>query len=51
LSEPLLDLGVEPLEVQLVELLQIFPVGGVHRVEPVHELVRDILAESLVELL
>src|SRR2546426_6753504 len=31
----------------LVELSQLGPVCGVHGIEPVHELVRDVLAELL----
>src|SRR3989442_9276430 len=46
LGEPLLELGVEAREVELVYLSEIGPVGRVHSVEPIHELVGDVLAES-----
>src|SRR5256885_4503491 len=49
--QALLQLGVEPGEIQLVQLPEISPIRGVHSVEPVHELVRDVLAELLIELL
>src|SRR5256884_1484663 len=51
LRQALLQLGVEPSEVQLVQLPEIGPIRGVDSVEPVHELVRDVLAELLIELL
>src|ERR1051325_7628686 len=51
LDEPLFEFGVEPREVDLVEVAQVGPIGGIHGVEPVHELVRDVLTHLLIELL
>ena len=45
------ELGIEPSEVQLVELSQLGSVRRVHLVEPVNELVGDVITELVVELL
>ncbi len=50
LHQPLLELRVEAREVQLVQLAQVSAVGRVHGVKPVHEFVRDILAQLVVQL-
>src|SRR5207248_9342636 len=50
LGPTLFDLGVEPREVQLVQLPQVGSVRGVHRVEPLHEFVGDLVAKLLIEL-
>src|SRR5205823_6376910 len=49
LRETLLDLGVEAGEVKLVQLPQVRPVGRVHLVEPLHQFVRHLIAQLLVE--
>ena len=60
-GDPLLELGIqlcrallqfriETCEVQLVELTQLAPIGRIHLIEPLHELVRQLVAELLVEL-
>src|SRR4029077_12487889 len=49
LREALLQLRVEPTEVQLVQLAQISAIGRVYIVEPGHELGSDLLAQDLVE--
>src|SRR5207245_8197790 len=41
--------GPRPSKVELVELAQITPVRLVDLIEPLHELVRDLLAERIVE--
>src|SRR5205814_8882076 len=46
----LLQLRVESSEVQLVQLAQVRSVCSVHLVERLHQLVRDIVAESLIVL-
>jgi len=50
LRQPLLKLGVEPSEVELVQFPQIGAVGGVHGVELVHEVVGDLVPKRFVEL-
>src|SRR5947207_12638338 len=49
LSEALAEFRLEPREVQLISLPQIGSIRLVYLVEPVHELVRDLLAEHVVE--
>lgn len=49
LREPLLQLRIEALEIELVQLSEVGPIGGIHEVEPLHELVSDVVAERLVE--
>src|SRR5207237_8978818 len=48
LRELRLELRVEPGEVELVQLPQIGPIGGVHVVEPLHELVGELVAEGIL---
>src|SRR6185295_2399804 len=43
------ELGVESPEIQLVELTQLGSVRGVHPIEPVDQLVGDVIAKLLVE--
>src|SRR6266699_1839164 len=50
LSDALVQLRVKPREVRLVELFQLSAISRVHLVEPVHELIRDVVAQLLVEL-
>jgi hypothetical protein len=45
-----LETVVEPVPVQLIPFFQLIAIGVVHSVEPIHELVSEIVAESLVEL-
>src|SRR5437762_1128771 len=45
------ELGIEPSEVQVVKLSQLSSVRGVHLVEPVDQLVGDVITERVVELL
>ena len=42
--------GVEPREVELVQLSKIGPVGRIHLVELVYEVIRQLVAELFVEL-
>src|SRR5207249_4970940 len=49
LSRPLLELRVEPGEIELVEISELLLVRGIHRVEPVHELINDRVSEPVVE--
>ena len=51
LGQPLLQLGVEAREVELVQLAKIGSVGQVHSVEPVHQLVGHVLAQDVIEAL
>src|SRR2546430_7335439 len=51
LCQPLAQLRVEAREVGFVQLAEIGATGGVHSVEPVHELVCDVLAQLLIEFL
>src|SRR5438067_11509881 len=50
LGNALLELRVKALEVEFIQLAQLRAVGGIHHVEPVHELVSDIIAKLLIEL-
>src|SRR6266852_8684301 len=50
LDNALLELGIEASEVQLVQLTQLRSVGRIHHVEPVHELVGNIVPKPLIEL-
>ena len=50
LGDTLLELRVEPPEVQLIQLSQVTPIRRIHLVEPLHELGCDLVAESVVEL-
>src|SRR5712664_2435156 len=50
LDNALLEFGIEPRVVQLVELAELRPVGRIHHVEPVHELVGNVVPKSFVEL-
>src|SRR6266566_2918255 len=49
LRDALLQFRIEPGEVDLVQLPQLEPVRGVHLVEPVDELVRDLVSKGIVE--
>ena len=49
LRHALLEFGVEPREVELVELFEFGPVACVHGIKPVNEFVGDFFAQSLVE--
>jgi hypothetical protein len=51
LGQPLLELGVEPREVELVQLPEFSPIRCVHLIEPVHEFVCDLLTKAIVEQL
>jgi len=48
-GQPLFHLGVEAGEVELVQLSQISPISRVHGIEPIHELICDILPQLFVE--
>src|SRR5881296_678856 len=50
LDNALLEFGIEPPVVQLVELAQLRTVGRIHHVEPVHELVGNVVPKSFVKL-
>src|SRR5207302_9372485 len=50
LGELRVELRVEPGKVELVLFPQFGPICGVHVVEPLHELVGDLVAEGIVEL-
>jgi len=50
LSDSLLELRVKTLVIQLVQLAQFATIGGIHHVEPIHELVGDIVAKLLIKL-
>src|SRR5205085_10308251 len=49
LGGTLLELRIEPREVQLVQLPKLAPIGRIHLIEPIHELVGELVAEPLVE--
>ena len=48
-GDALFHLGVEPLKVQLVERPEVGPIRGVHLIEPLHQLIGDVIAKSLIE--
>src|SRR5712691_12929934 len=49
LDNALLEFGIETRVVQLVELAKLRPVGRIHHVEPIHELVGNVVPKLLVE--
>ena len=49
LGDPLLELGLEAGVVHLIQLSKIGAVGCVHLIEPIHQLVGELLAKSLVK--
>ena len=49
LGEPLLELGIEAHEVELVQLAQIGPIRRIHGVEPLHQLIGEVVTKSLVK--
>src|SRR6185437_2290955 len=49
LREPLPELRVEPREVQVVHLMEIGAIRGVHLVEPIDDGVDDLVAEAFVD--
>src|ERR1044072_7888988 len=49
LGDALLQLRVEAREVYLKQVAELTAVGCVHLIEPLHELVRELVAESFVE--
>src|SRR6266436_3263616 len=48
--EALFELRVKSSKVQIIQLAKIIAIRGVHAIEPVHELVREVLSERFVEL-
>src|SRR5574342_1381654 len=50
-GDPLLQLRIEPREVEVVQLAKLGAVGSVELVEPVHHLVHQFMTELPVELL
>src|SRR5687767_67146 len=50
LREPRLHLCGESREVELIEFLELSLRRGVHCIQQLHQLIRDILAERVVEL-
>src|SRR6266576_1995251 len=49
LDNTLLEFGVEPRVVHLVQLAQLRPVRRINHVEPIHELVGDVVTKLLVK--
>jgi len=49
-ADPLLELGVEALEVEFVQLPEVRAVRSVHLIEPVYQFVGDLVAERVEEL-
>src|SRR2546426_6801317 len=50
LSNTLLELGLEPSPIQIIDLTQLGPVRRIHLIEPLHELVGEVVPKPLVEL-
>src|SRR5437773_835983 len=49
LRDPLFQLRVESCEVGLEEVAELEAIGGVHLIEPLHELIGQLVAEPVVE--
>src|SRR6266571_9273373 len=50
LSEPLLELRIKSREVELVQLPEVRPVSCIDHIEPIHELVGNVITKLLIEL-
>ncbi|MGH9261333.1 MAG: hypothetical protein ACRD08_15820, partial [Acidimicrobiales bacterium] len=47
LADALLQLRIETTEVRVEQVPELEPIGGIHLIEPLHELVRELVAEPL----
>src|SRR5216117_3779539 len=50
LSEPLLELRIKSREVELVQLPEVRPISRIDHIEPIHELVGNVITKLLIEL-